>query len=85
MSDKIIDLDPQKRMTKEALSRIKKTINGFDVDDVSNFILLYTDKNGGANFEAFGIDWALLGIGKAYLDSLSDRLIHETPSEDIDD
>lgn len=85
MSDKVIDLDPQKRMTKESLNRIKKTINDFHADEVQNFILLYTDKEGGANFEAFGIDWALLGIGRAYLDNLSERLLNDTPTEELDD
>lgn len=56
MADKIIDIDPTKRLTKEAFDRIKKTINGFDPDELQGFILLYVDKEGGSNLEAFGVD-----------------------------
>lgn len=76
MSGKVIDLDPSKRITKEALDRVKATIADIKEGDVENFILLYTNKEGGVVFDAIGIDWALLGIMQAYLEELRGEMLH---------
>lgn len=77
MADKVIDLDPQRRLTKEALKRIKETINAVTPENTDSFVLLYTDNKGGVNFEAFGVDWALLGISQAYIEELRRQLLYE--------
>lgn len=73
--DKVIDLDPRKRLTKEALARIQTTVASFKVKDVENLIILYTKSDGGTSLEAFGVDWSLLGISEAYLESLRASLL----------
>lgn len=83
MSDKIVDIDPTKRMTKEALARIQKTVSEFKVDEVDNFVILYT-KDGVTTFEAYGADWALMGISQAYLEELRSQLLYDS-SEDEND
>jgi len=82
MSGKVVDLDPQKRLTKEAFERIKATITGFQPEDLDSFVLLYTDKEGGVNFEAFGVDWALLGISQAYIEDLRSQLLYGNEDSD---
>lgn len=84
MSGKIIDLDPNKRLTKEAFERIKGVINEFEPDALDNFVLLYTDKEGKITFEAFGVDWFLLGIGEAYLEDLRRKLLYDDAEEPED-
>lgn len=81
MADKVIDLDPNKRLNKESLEAIKASVASFTVDSVENILILYTDKEGGANFEAFGVDWFLLGIGQAYLEELRRRMLCDFSSE----
>lgn len=81
MSGKIVDLDPNKRMTKEAFERIKKTISEFEPEALESFVLLYTDKEGGVNFEAFGVDWYLMGIAQAYLEDLRKKLLYDDSDE----
>jgi hypothetical protein len=76
MSDKVIPIDPTKRITKEALDIVMEKLKHFDLDDGS-FIMIYTDKEGGANCDAFGIDWTLLGISEAYLEDLRRTLLHD--------
>lgn len=76
MANNVIDLDPTTRLTKEALERIKATINGFTIEDLDNFVLLYIDKEGASNFEAFGVDWKLMGIGQAYFEALRQELLY---------
>ncbi len=85
MANNIIDLDPQTRLTKEALIRIKETVNAFTVEDLDSFVMLYTKKEGGVVFEGFGVDWRILGIGQAYLEALRADLLYGPLSESDDD
>ena len=83
---KIVDIDPTKRLTKEAFDRIKQTVNNFEPDQLEGFLIIYKDREGGANLEAFGLDWPLLGISQAYLDELRrSLLLSETGDFDDDD
>lgn len=84
MSGKVIDLDPTKRLTKEALDRIKETVSKFNPDSTEQFVILFTDENGVAQFEAFGVNWALMGIAQAYLEELRCRLLHDSVEGDDD-
>lgn len=76
-SDKIVDFDPRKRLTKEALKNIQGTVASFQPGDIENLMVLYTKKDGEVVFEAFGIDWPLLGISQAYIESLRAALLFE--------
>lgn len=80
---KVVDLNPERRMTQEALERIRASLNNLTVDNLDGFILLYTTKDeGGVDFEAFGIDWALLGISQAYIADLQAQLLNETHDDE---
>lgn len=80
MSGKVVNLDPQKRLTQETLERLKKTVNNLDAATTDNFMIFYADKDGGANFEAYGVDWFLLGILQAYMNDLGRTMLHDDGS-----
>lgn len=80
-TSKVVDLDPKKRMTKEAFEQIKTSLSTLDPDKFNNFILLHTSKDGEITFEAFGIDWEITGIMQAYLEDLRAELL-QGPEED---
>lgn len=83
MSDsKIIDLDPRKRLTKEALAASQASLAGLTVDNTESLMVFYVDKEGTLALEAFGIDWAILGIAQAHLEDLRNRLLY--PEEEND-
>lgn len=76
-NNKIIDLDPQKRLSKEMLAYIQTSVASFTVDNLENFCILYMKKGEGPTLEAFGVDWYLLGIAQAYLENLRASLLAE--------
>lgn len=78
MSGKVIDLDPQKRISKEALIRIQKTVDDFKLDDLESLAIIYVKKDGTPVFEAFGVDWSLLGVSQAYLEHLRWEFLNGT-------
>lgn len=76
-SGKVIDFDPRKRLTKEALKNIQSTVANFKSDDLANVMMIYTKQNGEVVFEAFGVDWPVLAISQAYLENLRAILLYE--------
>ncbi len=68
--DKIIDLDPSKRLTKEAIQGLITTLESLKPDSVDSFILFYSTKDGMMNSEVFGTTWSMLGYSQAAIDSL---------------
>lgn len=82
MSDKVIDIDPIKRLTKESLGRIKETISGMTADDLDGLILLYTTSEGKTIMEAYGADLQLIVIGKDFLNDLKDSVLYDRRGDD---
>jgi len=75
MANKVIDLNPHTRLTKESLNRIKGVLDNIEPGDVDNLVLLYTTKEGKVTFDATGVDWSLLGIMQAYLEDLRKTML----------
>ena len=84
MSGKVIDLDPQKRISKDALDRIQKTISEFKLNDLESLAIIYVKKDGTPTLEAFGVDWSMLGLSQAYLEDLRYQLLYSTDKTDED-
>ena len=82
-NSKIIDLDPERRLSKEALAGIQTTVAGFNVDELDSLMVIYSRKDGDASFESYGTDWAFLGLSQAYMDRLrADFLDHSSREEE---
>lgn len=81
-NSKIIDLDPERRLSKEALAGIQTTVAGFNVDELDSLMIIYSRKDGDASFESYGTDWAFLGLSQAYLDRLRADFLDISSSEE---
>jgi len=80
---KIIDLDTNRRLSKEALEDIKKTVDSFTIDNLENIMVIYVDKEGAGNVECYGIDWSFLGLSQAYLEQLRTNFLSECEVDPI--
>jgi hypothetical protein len=78
MSGKVIDLDPNKRLSKEALDIIKDFISGLDVDGTSSITIIHTPSKGGStSVQAYGMDFYSIGIAQTILFSLGQEILRQ--------
>ena len=77
MPGKVIDLDPNKRLSKEVFKSIQDTMAAYKHEDLQSLVIMYTGKDGSTSLEAYGVDWAVLGICQAYLEELRFQALHE--------
>ena len=68
--DKIVDLDPRKRLSKEAIERFKKVINELKFENTDSMIFIHVPKDGEFTFQAFNLDWQLIGRTQAMVNQL---------------
>lgn len=81
----MVDLDPQKRLSREALQEMQKHFSEFTVENLSSLFVVYTDNQKRTFFDAYGIDWYLLGIAQAYLEDIRAQMLEESSGESGED
>lgn len=77
MSGKVIDFDPNQRLTKEALAMIKDNINQLQVDDLVSLTLIYTPVDGRSQVMVYGADFQSIGVAQAMLSALANHMLAE--------
>ncbi len=77
MAGKVIDLNPTKRLSKEAFDLMKKMITEMDYEEASSLIVIFTPQSGGTSVQAYGLDFQALGFASAVLTTLSQELLAE--------
>lgn len=82
MSGKIIDLDPNRRLTKESLEIVKEHFSKLTIENTETIACLYINNEGTATFETFGVDWAALGILEAYLEDMRHQMLYPDDGND---
>lgn len=76
MSKKVVQIDPNKRMSEESLQQIKDFVNGLTVETSRGLYILATvqDQEDENNFtifrQAHGVDWELCGILRPEIERL---------------
>lgn len=74
--NKIVDINPEKRLTKEFLQQFQEHVNQMTVESTHSVFAVYeTDE--GFVCEAPVIDWALIGILQAYVDNIRSRMLDD--------
>lgn len=77
MAGKVIDIDPTKRITKEALELIKMNVNKLSVKDISALTLIYTPTDGRSQVMVYGADFHSIGVAQAMLSALANHMLQE--------
>lgn len=70
MANKIIDIDPEKRATKEALEQFKVLIASLDASKLKQ-AFFYLDTDEGPSMSVYGPDWQLTGRLKEFLNEIN--------------
>lgn len=78
MSGKIIDLDPRKRLSKEALDLVKKLVSELKVSELQSLTVIATPKGGTPNVYAYGLDFETIGIAQTILVTLGQAMMEDT-------
>jgi len=77
MADKVIDINPDKRISKDSLDRIQEIVKSLSVDSLDSLIIIHRNRGEGASLEAYGYDWDILGRSQGYLEFLRAQLLEE--------
>lgn len=95
MSKKIIQIDPNKRLSEESLNEIKAFVNGLTAESSRGLFLLATvqDEDNKDDYtifrQAHGIDWELCGILRPEVEKLChwyyETVLGEELSEYVDE
>jgi hypothetical protein len=85
MSDNVVDIDSNKRLTKEVLKQIQETVKELTIDDLDSLLLFTCSKDGKIKAEAYGIGWTILGSSQAYLEFLRSCLLDRGEEIGFDD
>jgi uncharacterized membrane protein YgcG len=82
MSDKVVDLDPSKRLSKEAFKMLKESLDTLKYEDLQSITVITTPKNGITSVQAYGMDFYALGVAQSVLTTLGQELlVHDFISE----
>lgn len=77
---KVVDLDPNKRFTKEEWKKFKDWVNSVEPDKIDSiYIAMFTDAGDGYESYSYGIDWKSVG----YLATEVDVLRHTIYNEEV--
>lgn len=84
MSGKVIDIDPTKRLTKEALTMVKEAVEELTIDNTDTLVVIYKKKDQRPNFEAYGLTWESLGITQTMLSVLAETLLADEFADEFE-
>jgi hypothetical protein len=82
MSSKIVNIDPTKRLSQEALDDLKKQVNELTVDNISGF-MLSIEKDGDVETSVYGVDLGTLKSIEIHLDDVARHLIYGQELENL--
>lgn len=85
MADKVIEINQEKRLTKQALKLIQESVAELDVGAINTLIVVRKEANKPVVFEAYGLDWEAVGQTRAVLDAISQTMIADDLGVDDED
>lgn len=77
MSDKIIDFDPNKRITKKDYQKLLDTLAKLDPETLDSVVVIYNHQNRTPGLLAYGLTWAAVGAAHTMLTTLGQELLRE--------
>lgn len=77
MAGKVVDLDPNTRLSKEALGHIKKTVADLKVDDIRSLTIVMAPMKGAPTVQVFGLDFETVGYTQTILQTIAQQLLAE--------
>lgn len=75
MAGKVIDIDPNQRLSKESLQYIKDYVGGLDVKDLESLVVIALPKESTPAVICYGLTFEIIGLTKAVLDNFSQDLL----------
>jgi len=77
MAGKVVDFDPSKRLSKEALDMLKDLVARLQYEETRSLTVIFTPKNGIPNVAAYGLDFESIGIAQTMLTTLGQEMLAE--------
>jgi hypothetical protein len=84
MSGKVIDINPTKRLNKEALDLIRASLNELNADSLEGLMIVYKEKDMAPNLEAYGLTMDMIARAQIILNVIGEEMLAEELMQDID-
>jgi hypothetical protein len=77
MDDKVIDLNLERRLSKQGLKHIQDMVAEFTVDNLETLVLIHKPKDSSLSVLAYGADWATVGVAQTVINALGTEMLKQ--------
>lgn len=86
MADKVIELNPRRRLDKESLEYLKSLVATLDIDTTESVVIIAKSVDKPLGVYAYNVNWDVIGSTQALINLMAQEMLREDfVAHDIDE